>query len=186
MFPIQHRPSRFLESPCACADVRMQLDSLFEVPAFPSVAPSPSGDRRRVSSDRHGRTSVDSSVTGSPGYNRRSRPVSSVYDDRRQSQQSARHPAATDFTSSTDPNGGAIANDYKAYLPALSPVNDDHGDEYISLGGNRRRMAGESEGRHEDAADHNIERYNISTDGGNRAPAVPPHREPIGIATSGC
>ncbi|XPS74857.1 hypothetical protein M3J07_006950 [Ascochyta lentis] len=147
-------------------------------------ATSPRGDRRRVSSDRHGRTSVDSSANDSV-YTGRSRPVSSVYDDRRQSQMSGKHTAATDFVSSSDANGGAIANDYKAYLPALSPVNDDHGDEYISLADDRRHITGASEEQHEErVADRNIARYNASTDGRNRASVGVARNEPIGIASS--
>jgi hypothetical protein len=122
-------------------------------------ASPPRADRQRVSSDRNSRTSVDSSVTGSV-HASRSRPVSSVYDNRRQSHDSA---------APTDPNGGAIANDYKAYLPALSPVNDDHGEEYITLSGDRRHIAGESEARHEeDVANHHIARHSTSIDSGHR------------------
>jgi hypothetical protein len=123
-----------------------------------------------VSSDRHGRTSVDSSATGSV-YTGRSRPVSSVYDDRLQSQTSAPQAATTDLASSSDINGGAIANDYKAYLPALSPVNDDHGDEYVNLDDGNRYMTGKSDARHEEVvADRNIARYSTSIDGGSRGP----------------
>lgn len=129
-------------------------------------ASSPRGDRQRVSSDRHGRSSIDSFVTGSATG--RSRPVSSVYDDHRQSQAPARQKADSD-SASVDPNGGAIANDYKAYLPALSPVNDYEGDEYMTLGGSTRHIAGESETRHEDnVADRDIARYSTSPDGRSR------------------
>lgn len=146
-------------------------------------ASPPRADRQRVSSDRHGRTSVDSSATRSV-YTGRSRPVSSVYDDHRQSQASARHTAATDFASPADPNGGAIANDYKAYLPALSPVNDDHGDEYITLSGDRRHITGESETRHEEGvADRNIARYSTSIDGGHRNTAGVVHNGSAGASS---
>ncbi|KAJ4340973.1 hypothetical protein N0V95_007342 [Ascochyta clinopodiicola] len=145
---------------------------------------SPRSDQRRVSSDRHGRTSVDSSATGSV-YTGRSRPVSSVYDDSRQSQVSANHTTATDLASSSDPNGGAIAKDYKAYLPALSPVNDDHGDEYISLDDDRGHVTGATKGRHEEGvADRNIARYSTSMDDGNRVSAGATRAGPIGIALS--
>lgn len=150
---------------------------------YHAEASPPHGDQHRVSSDRYGRTSVDSSATGSV-YTGRSRPVSSVYDDRRQSQASARHTATTDFASSPDPNGGAIANDYKAYLPALSPVNDDHGDEYITLSGDRRYITGESGARHEeDVADRNIARYSTSIDGGHDNAAGIAHNGSAKIAT---
>ncbi|KAF1364967.1 hypothetical protein EJ07DRAFT_96688 [Lizonia empirigonia] len=133
-----------------------------------------------VSSDQHSRTSVESSVTGSPVYKGRSRPVSSIYDDRRLSQVSARNTAATDLTASSDSNGGAIANNYKAYLPDLSPVDDNHGDEYMSLGGDRRHISGESGRRHEeDVADRNIARFSTPIDGQSRGPAVPPHNKSI-------
>ncbi|KZM21700.1 uncharacterized protein EKO05_0001680 [Ascochyta rabiei] len=177
--------------------MQRKLKSVFRRSSSPKASPaspksktrhteptSPPGDQRRVSSDRHGRTSVDSSATGSI-YTGRSRPVSSVYDDRRQSQASAKHPTATDFASSSDPNGGAIANDYKAYLPALSPVNDDHGDEYISLDDDRGQITGASKGRHEEGvADRNIARYSTSMDNGNRVPAGAIRSEPVGIALS--
>lgn len=148
---------------------------------------SPRDGRRRISSDQHSRTSVESSVTGSPVYKGRSRPVSSIYDDRRLSQASARNTAATDLMASSDSNGGAIANDYKAYLPALSPVDDNHGDEYMSLGGDRRHISGDSGRRHEeDVADRNIARFSTTIDGESRGPAVPPHNKPKRNATSEC
>ncbi|KAF1930990.1 uncharacterized protein M421DRAFT_418480 [Didymella exigua CBS 183.55] len=136
---------------------------------------SPSrADRQPVFSDKHDRTSADSSAIGSI-YTGRSRPVSSIYDDQRQNQLPVRQSAAS---ASADHNGGAIANDYKAYLPALLPVNDDHGDEYITLSGDRRHMKGESEARHEeDVADRNIARYSTSIDGG--------HRSTVGVAHNG-
>ncbi|KAH6615136.1 hypothetical protein C7974DRAFT_59915 [Boeremia exigua] len=130
-----------------------QLDSSTR----PSKASPPRGDHHHVSNGN--RTSVDSSATGSV-YTGRSRPVSSIYDD------AHRAPTADDLISSTDP---AIANDYKAYLPVLSPVNDQHGDEYITNGGDRH-TTGRSEVRHEeDVADRNIARYSTSSDGGHRA-----------------
>lgn len=129
-------------------------------------ASPPRADRQRVSSDRRGRTSFDSSATGSV-YTGRSRPVSFIYDDTRQGLAPAGQTAASDFASPTDPNGGAIANDYKAYLPALSPVNDDCGDEYIALGGDRQYE--------ENVADRNIARYSTSTDGGHRNAASGAH-----------
>jgi len=120
----------------------------------PSKASPPSGNRQRVSSDSHGRTSVDSSATGSI-YSGRSRPVGSIYDD-------SRYRARTgpkDFVTPTDPNGGAIAIDYNAYLPALSPVNDDYGDDYTTRSGSQHE---------EYVADRNIARYSSSFDGGHR------------------
>lgn len=127
-------------------------------------ASPPHGHRQRASSNAHGRTSIDSSAAGS-GYNGRSRPVSSVYDD----SPNRTRTEHTNLASLTDPNGGAIANDYKAYLPALSPVNDDYGDDYIRPIKNRQHNTGRSGSRHEeDVADRNIARYSSSFDGGHR------------------
>lgn len=138
-------------------------------------ASPPRADRQRMSSDRRGRTSVDSSATGSV-HTGRSRPVSSIYDDTLQSQAPTTQFATSDFTSTADSNGGAIANDYKAYLPALSPVTDDHGDEYIGLHGDRQHMRGQNGARHEeDIADRNIARYSTSIDGGSRDTAKVTH-----------
>ncbi|KAJ4991294.1 hypothetical protein SVAN01_03192 [Stagonosporopsis vannaccii] len=132
--------------------------------SHPPKASPPRGDRRRTSSDRHGRTSVDSSATGSV-YVSRSRPVSSIYDEL----QHRTRTEPNDLASPTDPNGGAIANDYKAYLPVLSPVNDDYGDDYMTLGENMHCNTRRSESRHEeDVADRNIARYSSSFDGGHR------------------
>lgn len=130
----------------------------------PAKTNPPRGDRQRVSLNKHNRTSVDSSATGSV-YTGRSRPVSSIYDETQ-----FRAPADSEgFASPTDPNGGAIANDYKAYLPALSPVNDEHGDDYITLNKNGQHNTGRAKYRHEeDVADRNIARYSGSFDGGDR------------------
>jgi hypothetical protein len=131
-----------------------------------SEANSTRANRQRVSSDGRGRTSVDSSATGSV-YTGRSRPVSSIYDDTRRAQAPTGQTATSDFASPADPNGGAIATDYKAYLPALSPVNDDHGDEYIALGGDRQHER--------NVADRNIAPYSTSIDGGHRNAASGAH-----------
>ena len=150
----------------------------------PTEASSPRGDRHSKSPDRHGRTSVDSSTTGSV-YTGRSRPVSSTYNDFRQSQASAKHSTVTDFASS-DPNGGAIANDYKAYMPALSPVNDNHGDE-ISLSRNKRHITGESEVRQEEnVADCKIARHSTSIDGGYRDLADVAHHGSARVTLGKC
>lgn len=130
-------------------------------------ASSPCGDRHYKSPDRHDRTSVNSSMTDSV-YTGRSRPVSSIYDASRQSQPSAKRTAAADFASS-DPNDGAVANEYKAYMPALSPVIDNHSNEETYASGNRRYIAGKSEERQrENVADCNIARRSTSTDDGDR------------------
>lgn len=138
-------------------------------------ASPPRTDGQRMSSDRRGRTSVDSSATGSV-HTGRSRPVSSIYNDTLQSQAPSRQTATSDFMVPTDPNSGAIANDYKAYLPVLSPVTDDHGDDYIGLHGDREYVHGQHVVSHEEnVADRNIARYGTSIDGGSRDTARVTH-----------
>lgn len=173
-----HRSSKSRSS----SDQHEQLESN----THHTEARSPRADHHRVSSDRHGRTSVDSSATGS-AYIGRSRPVSSIYNDRRQGQMSAKHTAATDLSSSSDPNGGAMANDYKAYLPVLSPENTDRGDEYITPGEDRRHITRGSEARHkEDVANRNVARYSTSIDGGYRnAPGIA-HNGSTRVASGEC
>jgi len=124
-----------------------------------------SGDHRRVSSDRRGDNSIESSTTGSV-FTGRSRPVSSIHDDT-QNYASAKQRLSNEFDTPSEPNGGAIANDYKAYLPALSPVNDDYGDEYITLGNGSNKMehSGDSAARHEEVAvDRNVAPQSSSVD----------------------
>jgi hypothetical protein len=128
-----------------------------------------SGDHRRVSSDRRGDNSIESSTTGSV-FTGRSRPVSSIHDDT-QNHASAKQRLSNDLDTPPEPNGGAIANDYKAYLPALSPVNDDYGDEYITLGnGGKMEHSGGSGARHEEAAvDRNVAPQSSSVDQRHRS-----------------
>ena len=127
-----------------------------------------SGDHRRVSSDRRGDNSIESSATGSV-FTGRSRPVSSSHDDIH-NHASANQRLSNDLDTPPEPNGGAIANDYKAYLPALSPVNDDYGDDYITLGnGGKMEHSGGSGARHEKAAvDRNVAPQSSSADQGHR------------------
>tara|TARA_R110002003_G_scaffold198_16_gene15531 strand:- start:934 stop:1386 length:453 start_codon:yes stop_codon:yes gene_type:complete len=76
---------------------------------------------------------------------------------------------------SSEPPNESIANDYRAYLPALSPVYDSYDDPHMTLGGDRRLISGESDGRHEeDVADRNIERYRTSLDVSKRKPLPAP------------
>jgi hypothetical protein len=111
-------------------------------------------------------------------HNNRSRPLSSVYDSRRLSNPSGAHPVTSDFTQSHPSQRAhdSIASDYKAYLPALSPVHDAHNEDPMSLGGDRRLINGESDLRHEeDVADRNIDRYSQPLDVSARKPlpAIP-------------
>jgi len=132
-----------------------QYEQTGDVTGHVQTSPS-SGDHRRVSSDRRGDNSIDSSATGSV-FTGRSRPASSVHDDT-QNHASAKQRLSNDFDTPPEPIGGAIANDYKAYLPALSPVNDDYGDEYITLGnGGKTEHSGGSAARYEEpAVDRNV------------------------------
>ncbi|KAJ8109039.1 hypothetical protein OPT61_g7745 [Boeremia exigua] len=135
----------------------------FEGNTQSAIASLPHDDRHRESSSRHGRTSVDSSGSGSV-YTGRSRPVSSIYD--KPQTRAPTGPKNDDLSPSTDP---AIARDYKAYLPALSPVNDEHGEDYLALGEDRHHVAEGSDARHEeDVADRNIAKYSTSPNSGHR------------------
>jgi len=142
-----------------------------DVTGHVQTSPS-SGDRRRVSSDRRGDNSIESSAAGSV-FTGRSRPVSSIYDDT-QNHVSAKQGLSNDLDASSEPNGGAIANDYKAYLPALSPLNDDNGDEYITPGnGDKMGQSGDSGARHDEAAvDRNVVPRSSSADQGHRNTSV--------------
>lgn len=123
---------------------------------------APSRGRERATSDvSHG---ISSPTT-------RSRPVSAMYGDGRTSNVSGSRPPLDAQASSADPMTGSIANDYKAYLPALSPLDDAPGESYMTLGGDRRLITGESDGRHEEnVADRNIDRYRSSLDAGRNKP----------------
>jgi len=111
-------------------------------------------------------------------HNSRSRPLSSVYDSRHLSNASEAYPIVPDLTQSHRPKRAddTIASDYRAYLPALSPVHDAHNENPTSLGGDRRLITGVSDLRHEeDVADRNIDRYSQSLDASARKPlpAIP-------------
>lgn len=138
------------------------------------------GEQRRVSSDKRGGNSIDSSATGSV-YTGRSRPVSSIYDDP-QNRAPTGHTLGNDSRFSSGFNGGATASAYKAHLPALSPVNDVNGD-HAGVNG---------ETHEEDVADRNIARYGSSDGEGHRddfavdPPSYQqrPDRKPVGVVTN--
>ncbi|KAF2996622.1 hypothetical protein E8E13_002019 [Curvularia kusanoi] len=133
---------------------------------------TPSGDQRRVSSGRRGGNSTDSSATGSV-YTGRSRPISSIYEDR-QNHVPTKPTSSHGLASTSETNGGAIANDYKSYLPALSSANGHEYNEGTSFNnGATLKHNGGSGARHEeDIADRNVERYSPSTDEGQRNPSA--------------
>ncbi|KAH7388632.1 hypothetical protein BKA66DRAFT_414978 [Pyrenochaeta sp. MPI-SDFR-AT-0127] len=124
----------------------------------------PSGSRSWVLSDATKRSSQQSG---------RSRPLSSIYDDRRTSNPPATQSSASDYKHSevSDSTDGSIANDYKSYLPVLSGVDDSYDGHHMTLSGDRRRIGGASDGRYEeDVADRNIERYSASVNEGQMKP----------------
>jgi hypothetical protein len=135
-------------------------------------SPSSRNDRRATSLDeRRPRKSSEAFKSGAQHHGR-SRPLSSAYDSRGLSTAPGTQTAAIDYAQSQNSQGvnGSIASDYKAYLPALSPVHDAPDDQY-TLGGDRRLMTGESENLHEeDVADRNIDRYRNSLDVSKRKP----------------
>jgi hypothetical protein len=110
--------------------------------------------------------------------NVRNRPVSSAYDSRRVvSNGSGSQPVAVDYAQARSSvlASESIASDYQAYLPALSPVEDPDTEPHMTLGGDRRLILGESEGRHEeDVADRNIDRYRTSLDASKEKPLPAP------------
>ncbi|KAH7095677.1 hypothetical protein FB567DRAFT_35792 [Paraphoma chrysanthemicola] len=138
-----------------------------------SPSTSPRVDRRATSLEERSRPLTSDSSQGVAQPASRSRPLSSVYDSRRVSNASGPQSVAVDYAQhrSSEAANEAIANDYKAYLPALSPVEDSYDDQYMTLGGDRRLITGESDGRHEeDVADRNIDRYRTSLDVSKRKP----------------
>lgn len=117
------------------------------------------GGRSGRSLDQRASNSIDSSTTGSI-YTGRSRPVSSIYDDL-QHQAHTDHALSDDKTKSSELDGGDIAKDYKAYLPVLSPVNDEHGHDYTTPKnrGVSQKWGHNGSKHEEDVADRNIKRY---------------------------
>lgn len=116
---------------------------------------------RSVPVDRRGASSLDEQRSQHSGGSRVAshRPLSSIYDSSRLSKVSL------------EPAIEAFSSDYKTYLSALSRANDYDDEQHNTLGGDRRLIVGESEGRHEeDVADRNIERYRTSIDASKRKP----------------
>lgn len=149
---------------------------------------SPKDARQTTSLDeRHSRQSIDSHK---PDAQRtaRSRPVSSMYDSNSTGNTSSAKPLVSDTAQSQPSQVGndSIASNYKAYLPALSPVEDSNNDDYMSMGGDRRLITGESELRHEeDVADRNIDRYSQPLDSSKKAylPPTPVSKVPSQTTT---
>ncbi|KAF1944490.1 hypothetical protein EJ02DRAFT_93955 [Clathrospora elynae] len=139
-----------------------------------------------------------STSSGDPHHTGHSRPLSSAYHDRHMNSPTVPQPATGNFAqgSNSDLNG-SIADDYRSYLPVLSPDGDSDGKQYATLGGDRRLIIGESDGRHgEHVADRNIDRYRASFDEGQSKllPAVPglintslenPRKNLIGTGSAG-
>jgi hypothetical protein len=73
--------------------------------------------------------------------------------------------AANDYgTLSAGEVDRSIADDYRAYLPAISPEHAPRDLRYMSLGGDSRYLVGASEIKHsEDIADRNIDMYGSSS-----------------------
>lgn len=156
-------------------------DNRTSSPTSPTSPTSPRTGRRGASLDeRRDRLSIDSVHEESP-RNGRSRPLSSAYDSHRVGNATGNGPqsAASGYapSRSAEPANAAIANDYQAYLPALSPVYDSYDEPQMTLGGDRRLITGESTGRHEeDVADRNME-FRKSLDVSKRKPLPAPPGE---------
>jgi hypothetical protein len=87
---------------------------------------------------------------------------------------SVRHDPSTAATNYGMPSPGdidnTVANDYRAYLPAISPGTDAFYDDsrYMGLGGDTRHLSGTSELKHnEDIANRNIEIYGSKSRSGS-------------------
>jgi hypothetical protein len=122
--------------------------------------------------ERRPRQSYDS-YRGGAQQNAPGRPLSSNYDSRHMGNTFGTTPAAFDHAQShsSQPVNESIASDYKAYLPVLSPVDDSHTEDYMTMGGDRRLITGESDARHEeDVADRNIGWSNHAHDTSTRKP----------------
>lgn len=122
-------------------------------------------DERRI------RQSSETSKAGAQ-QSGRSRPISSVYDSRLSNATGAQPDAVDDAQSQRSHKAKeSIASDYKAYLPALSPVHDSQDEQFMTLCGDRRIITGESDLPHEeDVANRDIDRYGNSLDISNRKP----------------
>jgi hypothetical protein len=137
-------------------------------PYAEATSPRSQHDVRQSTSldEPHSRQSVDSHKVDAQRTSR-SRPVSSIYNSKSTSNTLGTRPPASEQaqTQTAHARNESIASNYKAYLPALSPVQDSNNDDYMFMGGDRRLMVGESETRHEeDVADRNIDRYSQPLD----------------------
>lgn len=66
---------------------------------------------------------------------------------------------------------GPFTNNDRSYPAAVSPTNYTYDGRYMTLGGDRRLITGDSYGRHgEDVADRNIDQYSISVNDGRMKP----------------
>ncbi|KAL6708467.1 hypothetical protein ACN47E_002730 [Coniothyrium glycines] len=142
---------------------------------------SPRADPHAMSPRDLVRSSID------PHQGRRSRPVSSHYNDRRASNASATHyvptgvPASHTQSIPSESTKASVTNDYKSYLPALSPVDDLKGDSYMTLGGDKRLINEERDVPHEGVADRNIDRYGSSIDASRNKPLPAAPNSVIGL-----
>lgn len=140
-----------------------------------SAATSPRSahvDRRATSLDEQRRRQSAEVHRGGAQHTGRSRPLSSVYDSGRPHNDGS-GPVAFDYAQPHAPRlvDDSIANDYKAYQPVLTPVDDSNDAQHMTLGGDRRLISGESDGRHEeDVADRNIGQHRTSLDVSRRKP----------------
>jgi hypothetical protein len=143
-------------------------------------SPRSTHDQRQVASfdESRYRRQFESHNAGSQ-QNGSNRPLSSAYDSRRVvSNGTGPQPVTADHTKarSSEPAHDSIANDYKAYLPVLSPVHDSNVEPHVALGGVKPLTTGQSGGLYEEnVADRNIDRDRKSLDASKAKPLpVPP------------
>jgi hypothetical protein len=146
-------------------------------PHTESTSPRSQHDVRQTASldERRPRQS-DDSYRGGAQKNGIGRPLSSHYDSRPTGNAFGAKPDVVDHKQAhpSQPANDSIASDYKAYLPVLSPVYDAHSEDYMTMGGDRRLISGETTARHgEDVANRNINWSNQSHDTSAGKPLPP-------------
>jgi hypothetical protein len=157
---------------------RKRSDSTEADHASDASSPRSTRDHRQAASfdePRHRRQS-ESHNAGSH-QNGRNRPLSSAYDSRRVVSNGTGPQSAVvgHGTARPEPAHDSIADDYKAYLPALSPVNDSSTEPNMALGGVRPLTTGQSNGVYEEnVADRNMDQHRKSIDASKGKPLPAP------------
>jgi hypothetical protein len=157
---------------------RKRSDSTEADHASDASSPRSTRDHRQAASfdEPRYRRQSESHNAGSH-QNGRNRPLSSAYDSRRVVSNGTGPQSAVvgHGTARPEPAHDSIADDYKAYLPALSPVNDSSTEPNMALGGVRPLTTGQSNGVYEEnVADRNMDQHRKSIDASKGKPLPAP------------